>query len=323
MADSPAGGQPSVPIEFGALAAFFGDRQVWLSQREFDEAGLHALREALRHYGGPERWAREMGVVLAPDVPRSVARPRPAAVKSPRKWPLWDEPRITEELRVFLHGREEWPRHREFVEAGHKGLYQAVLVRGGTHVWARRMGVKWVKRHGGSPRRSRVTRKSKKSGSTRRLWDDERIETAIAPLVKELGRWPTKGEFRRAGLGGALSAVYDHGGSARWQKRLGVSPNPLTVRCPTAGGGRMSVLRASYASSARGVRLGRAGSSSTRAEPRRCITLPAHTAALHCGVSASVCSELLSPAQGSLQLGRAVCCERPDGVLASVRQGRT
>lgn len=133
---------------------------------------------------------------------------------------------------MFLHGREEWPRHREFVEAGRKGLYQAVLVRGGTHVWARRMGVKWVKRHGGSPRRSRVTRKSKKSGSTRRLWDDERIETAIAPLVKELGRWPTKGEFRRAGLGGALSAVYDHGGSARWQKRLGVSPKPFDGPLP-------------------------------------------------------------------------------------------
>jgi hypothetical protein len=147
-------------------------------------------------------------------------------------WPPWDEQRIARELKAFLHGRKEWPRHREFIEAGHKQLYGAVLRNGGTHKWARRMGVKKVKRNGGLPRRSRVTRKSKKSGSTRRLWDDERIETAIAPLVKELGRWPTKGEFRRAGLGAALSAVYDHGGSRRWRKRLGVGPSPFTGRVP-------------------------------------------------------------------------------------------
>ena len=74
------------------LAEFFGDRRGWPSQREFDEAGLHALREALRHYGGPERWAQEMGVVLPPGAARSTARPRaPAqpAEKPPRKWPPW------------------------------------------------------------------------------------------------------------------------------------------------------------------------------------------------------------------------------------------
>ena len=50
-----------------ALADFFADREDWPSQREFDAAGLHALREALRHYGGPERWADEMDVVLPVD----------------------------------------------------------------------------------------------------------------------------------------------------------------------------------------------------------------------------------------------------------------
>jgi hypothetical protein len=46
--------------------------------------------------------------------------------------------------------------------------------------------------------------------------------------VGKLGRWPTKSEFHHAGLRSALSAVYDHGGSRRWQRRLGVKPSPFT-----------------------------------------------------------------------------------------------
>jgi len=282
------------------LAEFFGDREDWPSQPEFDKAGLHALREALRHYGGPERWAKEMGVVLPAGLAYSTARPRAPAKatdKPPRKWPLWDEQRIARELKAFLHGQTEWPRHREFVQAGHKQLYQAVLRNGGTDKWARRMRVKKVKRHGGhvqawteqrvreqltaflegrdvwpttaefetegqrslrralsktggvkrwarefglesaSPpdghrARPTVKRRRRRPRAARRLWDEERIENAILPLVNELGRWPTKGEFRRAGLGAALSAVYDHGGSRRWRKRLGVKPKPFAGRVP-------------------------------------------------------------------------------------------
>lgn len=220
-----------------ALADFFGDRDDWPSQREFDQSGQHALREALRHYGGPERWAKEMGVVLPPGAGRSTARPRPPATpadKPPRRWPPWDEQRIASELKAFLHGRTEWPRHREFVEAGHKQLYGAVLRNGGTHEWARRMGVKKAKRYGGQPREfglqsapsptvrlARPTAKSKRSPARpARVWDDERIEKAILPLVNELGRWPTKGEFRANGAGALYSAVCRHGGTQAWRKRL-------------------------------------------------------------------------------------------------------
>jgi hypothetical protein len=65
-------------------------------------------------------------------------------------------------------------------------------------------------------------------------WDDSQIAAAITPLVHELGRWPTKGEFRRAGLSTALAAVYGHGGSELWQQRLGVDrgqfPGPVPDR---------------------------------------------------------------------------------------------
>jgi hypothetical protein len=284
------------------LTDFLGDRPDWPTQREFNEAGLHPLSEVLRFHGGGERWAREMGVARHFDEPRQLrgsgrAKPKraPTRVRS-REWPKWTEQTITAELELFLRGRKEWPRYTEFVESGRKGLYQALLTHGGTHEWARRMGVQWVTYRGGTPRywtegrvreqlaaflehrrhwptdsefndagerrlaravrrtggakywarefglvktvsprppkvprasrakRAPDSRKAGASSGAKRPWDDERIAAAISPLTKELGRWPTKSEFRRAGLGSALSAVYDHGGSALWQTRLDVAP---------------------------------------------------------------------------------------------------
>jgi hypothetical protein len=272
------------------LTEFLRGRTTWPSWPEFNAAGLHAFREALRHYGGPERWAAEMGVVLEPPArPFRAPRPRPAP-PSAAAWPLWNDERIAAELVEFLGDREDWPRHAEFVAAGRKRLYAAVLIHGGTHRWAQRMGVHWVKRHGGGgriwtdeqierelaafldgrdvwptrrefeaagrrtlleaarrhggvarwakrfglaqPKRvagaSRSTaRQRRKSVPARARWDDARIEAAIAPLVRELGHWPTKGEFYRAGLRPALAAVYGHGGSAAWRRRLGVKATPV------------------------------------------------------------------------------------------------
>ena len=59
----------------------------------------------------------------------------------------------------------------------------------------------------------------------RSAWNDARIAEAIGPLIGELGRWPTKGEFAHAGLSKALAAVYGHGGSRRWQERFAVVPS--------------------------------------------------------------------------------------------------
>jgi hypothetical protein len=271
------------------LLEFIGDRATWPSQREFDEAGLHAFREVVRQRGGPKRWAREVGVTWDRSrYPKKRHASRPAsaseAAAAQRDWPLWNERSIRAALEDFLREREQWPRHSEFVASGHSGLYQAVLRHGGTRLWARRMGVRWVKRNGGRPYWSeqlirerlqkflagrntwpssqefaqagegallaavrrfggvarwerelgikRARRRRKRPRRPRRLWDDARIEAAIAPLVAELGRWPTKAEFRRAGLGSALSAVYNHGGSALWQRRLGLRRSRRRVRVP-------------------------------------------------------------------------------------------
>jgi hypothetical protein len=132
------------------LAALIGDGSTWPTRRQFDQAGRQGLREALRHYGGAERWSREMGVSL-PSHRRPTSRavkPRSSSksAKAAAAWPKWTEQTIEAELRVFLNGRSEWPRFSEFVAAGRKGLYQAVLRHGGSRMWARRMGVGWVER---------------------------------------------------------------------------------------------------------------------------------------------------------------------------------
>lgn len=266
------------------LTGFFGERSTWPTNREFDEAGLHGLREALRHYGGPKRWSREMNVAWTPRAqPSQTGRRRKQSKKPPapsRDWPRWNERTIADGLDTFLAGRGEWPRYGEFVETGRKGLYQAVLKHGGTHLWAQRMGVKWIKRHGanspywteervreqlarvlrgraawpsatdfaamgetallaavrriggveqwadefGLPHVGRAGGGSSGPRSATRLWDEDRIAAAISPLIEQLGRWPTKGEFRRADLSKALAAIYEHGGSAAWRQRFGVSP---------------------------------------------------------------------------------------------------
>jgi hypothetical protein len=273
------------------LSRFVGDRETWPTNREFDEAGLHALREALRHYGGPARWSQELGVAWTPRL-HSISAPSRETSATPARgsaheWPRWTEPTITAALEEFLAGRSEWPRFDEFVYAGRKGLYQAVLKHGGSERWAQRMGVeRAIRRTRGiwsedriraeltrlfagrtmwpwptefaSPSEQRLLRAVKRMGGIDRWadelgierlphaddgrsrlrrqppreWTDARIEQTIAPLVRALGRWPTKGEFQRAGLGKALAAVYQHGGSKLWQERLGVSASVAGNQVP-------------------------------------------------------------------------------------------
>ena len=275
-----------------ALRPLLAGRDSWPTRTEFAQAGLRGLGEVLREREDTHRWAERMGVtpplqLYKPSKRRRAAKPHtPASPQRP--WPRWTEQTIAAALGEFLQGRDDWPKHSEFVAAGRKGLYHAIIRHGGSQAWAQRMGVQWVERksshhesvwtepriraeltrflegrsvwpttrefngdghrqllsamrRGGgtekwraefglprAPHRRSVPtspRAPKKSPVREPRWTDERIEAAIAPLIHELGYWPTKSEFHRAGQGRALSAVYDHGGSARWQKRFGVRPH--------------------------------------------------------------------------------------------------
>jgi hypothetical protein len=172
----------------GELRALLGRRKRWPSHREFREQGHRALRDAITRHGGPRIWAKRMGIAY------------PAPAFDPR----WTDRRVHAELGRFLAGRTTWPTRREFRAAGLSSLHGAVARLGGTRHWAARFGLP----------------------PPGRRWNEEQLEQALRPLVAQLGRWPTKGEFRRAGLATALSAVYSHGGVEHWRRRLGARMPP-------------------------------------------------------------------------------------------------
>jgi hypothetical protein len=183
------------------LSAFIGEREEWPPYSEFIATAGKRLYQAVLNHGGTRYWAQSMRV-------RWVDR---------RGVPHWTEQHVRERLSLVLGGRENWPTPAEFAAVGEQRLLAAVRRHGGIPYWAKEFDVALPPRPAGSLN----------DGQAQRMWTDERIAESIAPLIAELGRWPTKGEFRKAGLGGALGAVYDHGGSASWQRRFGVEPPPF------------------------------------------------------------------------------------------------
>lgn len=191
------------------LAAFLGKRRDWPSFSEFVEGDRVRLYKAVLNHGGTQQWAQRMGVEWASRRGRS----------HPQQW---TEERVRERLTEMLRGRTIWPTAAEFDGAGQRGLLVAARRLGGIERWATELDVSRPTRSDGSTYRR----------GDQRSWTDARISEAIGPLIEELGRWPTKAEFRRAGLGAALSAVYDHGGRRVWQQRLGVTARPFDGPVP-------------------------------------------------------------------------------------------
>lgn len=144
------------------------------------------------------------------------------------------------------------PSTTDFTAAEQGPLLDAVRRLGGIERWAGEFGLPYV------PRISRGVGTRRETS----LWDDARIEAAISPLIEELGRWPTKGEFRGAGLSKALAAVYTQGGSAVWQQRFGVEPRAFEGPVPDRRRGIRSSWRPGYATSVTDVRPGRRSRSS-------------------------------------------------------------
>jgi hypothetical protein len=177
-------------------------REDWPSYAEFVRAGRKVLRDAITHSGGARAWACRIGV-------RYVERPPGTPVR-------WTEERIRAELERFIDGGNRWPTYAEFEQAGRRPLRQAIMRTGGAERWAQELG---------------VSRPSLRSGS-RLIWDDHRIERAVGPLVARLGRWPTRGEFGRAGLASALSAMYARRGVGWWRARFAVPAPQYTGPIP-------------------------------------------------------------------------------------------
>lgn len=177
------------------LAEFLGARTEWPAYSEFVAADRTRLYKAVLNHGGTHEWARRMNVQLV----------------SRRGHPTldWTEERIRQRLTPLLRGRTTWPAASEFQASGERDLLAATRrIRGVDH-WAAEFNVT-------------CDGNSVSETENGRVWTDEGIHDAILPLLTELGRWPSKREFRDAGLLPALTAVYYHGGSSRWKQRLGI-----------------------------------------------------------------------------------------------------
>jgi hypothetical protein len=171
------------------LEAWFAERAIeqWPSYNTFVADGRKPLHAAVMRFGGPQRWAVELGVPLI--------RRRPG--------PQHNDPEIRESLRALFreHRPQRFPSDRWLREHGPPGLAAAVKRTGGGQRWARELGVP-------GPRPAR--------------WTEELIEIELRLLCAGKTYWPTRDEFAAAGHTGLLRAVRRGRGSSWWAQRLGL-----------------------------------------------------------------------------------------------------
>jgi hypothetical protein len=110
------------------LRRFTAGRERWPTRREFEEAGLRSLYNAIMCRGARKPLAKKLGL-----------RVRPRYARLPIRW---SDEAIARALSDLLDGRDSWPTWTEFVAADLNRLYQAISRSPGGHDgWARRYGL--------------------------------------------------------------------------------------------------------------------------------------------------------------------------------------
>jgi len=179
------------------LEAWFAQRafEQWPTYNTFRRAGRKRLYAELTRYGGPQRWAVELGVPFI--------RHPPGARRS--------HDQIRAELRALLreHRPQRFPSGRWIEQHGPPGLAASVTRTGGGGHWAVLLNMP-------PPKPAR--------------WTDDRIEAELRRVCATYGRWPTKAEFEAVHARRLLRAVYAGHGSAWWAQRLGVPAKRLQRR---------------------------------------------------------------------------------------------
>jgi site-specific DNA recombinase len=237
------------------LRSFTDRRDSWPSYPEFQVAGRSLLFDQMRRYGGPVRWAQELGV------------PYRAPVRAGR---VWTDELIRACLTDFLEGKAEWPAAREFFAAGHRSLRNAVTATGGPTRWAGLMGIDLAPRRGNHETWTYVRMKEEiakladgrkqwptqqafnaaglsglyrsmmrtqarerlaselgltrplSHASPRRDWTDSTLRSALGTFLEGRSTWPSEREFRDASLSSIPSYVLRHGGRERWAQEYGL-----------------------------------------------------------------------------------------------------
>ena len=168
---------------------------VFPSRGEFAAAGLHGLYSTLERRGLLNAWAARIGLKR---------RAPPAALASRATRVLWTDDRIERTLRELCAGRERFPTNRELIQAGLGGLYARLYRRGELDLWAARLGL--------------VRQRSR--------WTDDEIQRALDGLCDGLERFPTREQFRDAGLESLHGVLQARGALDSWARRLGLARRP-------------------------------------------------------------------------------------------------
>jgi hypothetical protein len=185
------------------LADFLPPGRAWPTVAEFRAAGREYLRMVVDHFGGTERWAREFG--------------RELGWRQLRKPKYWTDERIERVLRRLSADTGRFPVQSEFAAAGCLALWDAIGPLEHRKAWAQRLGL---------PMHPRACRSSH--------WTEERIEETLRPLIRGRSVYPTRGEFKAAGLSGLYLAISRSGGGhdrrarrhglvRQWPRRAGSS----------------------------------------------------------------------------------------------------
>jgi hypothetical protein len=102
----------------------------------------------------------------------------------------WSEDRVRSELKSYLSAHESWPTRETFIRDGREQLRRAIYWFGGAGHWARQMGIPIDRRRDhGEP------------------WTYLRMRREVASLVAGRTDWPTRSEFKAAGLAGLYEAI--------------------------------------------------------------------------------------------------------------------
>jgi hypothetical protein len=175
------------------LAKFLDEKSTWPTEKEFRAAGLRPLRQAARATGGLRRWAGRFGFELSP----GRADPRP-----------WTYERMRTALAHFASDRGDWPTQAEFQHAAQRPLYDAIRRAGVREQLAADLDLRLA------PGRQRIAG----------YWTEPKIDGALREFLRGRDTWPSRGEFRAAGLG-TLAEVIDASGRRKWwARRHGVKP---------------------------------------------------------------------------------------------------
>lgn len=114
----------------------------------------------------------------------------------------WNDDAIAAALGELCAAPQRFPTDTQFRAAGLSGLYSALDERGELDVWAQRLGL--ARHHVGDPQR----------------WDDQSIRHALHELCAGRDRFPTRREFRDAGLYGLYATLARRGALDTWAQQL-------------------------------------------------------------------------------------------------------